>query len=92
MPDPPLRRDGVEALADGLDSAHDLVRAIREDLPPEEASKKLREIAEERMRALSWQQNEGDEAHVLARSLETDGYAFDGRRLLPATPAPVTSH
>jgi hypothetical protein len=80
---------GVDEKVSGYtkaDRSYQFVRAVKDGL----GESALIRLAGRRLELFTeWQIQNVDSASALLRALEFDGYAFDGKKLLPTTPAPA---
>ncbi len=82
--------DGRAVDGNRLDRCMSLIRALEKEREAPDALKVLLQLAEDQLRSYSeWALENNNDAIALKRSLELDGYAFDGDRLVPAVPGPV---
>ena len=86
-----IELDGRAVGGNRLDRCMSLVKAIEAEREPNEAVKVLLDLAEGQLRTYSeWNLENDSNAIALRHTLELDGYAFDGKRLVPAVPGAVT--
>lgn len=86
-----LELDGRAVGGNRLDRCMSLVKAIEAEREPNEAVKVLLDLAKGQLRTYSeWNLENDSDAIALRHTLELDGYAFDGERLVPAVPGAVT--